>query len=167
VDGVEHRDQDYAERDDPLAKGERVPGRDVERNEDEGRDDEAERRRACDREDEERRNPDDRRALRPRHAPPFQLGRAVADRLHPGCHYAPSGVRSPSSPSGRKTRIRIRIAKMIDWLQSLPGACQPRPLLNDSTNPITSPPSTAPGRLPIPPRTAAVKAIRPTRKPSV
>jgi hypothetical protein len=38
--------------------------------------------------------------------------------------------------------------------------------LKACTNPITSPPSTAPGRLPIPPSTAAVKAIRPTRNPS-
>ena len=29
--------------------------------------------------------------------------------------YPPSGVRSPSSPSGRKTRIRIRIENTIDW----------------------------------------------------
>ena len=34
---------------------------------------------------------------------------------------APSGVRSPSRPSGRKTRIRMRIEKTIDCVQSLPG----------------------------------------------
>ena len=56
---------------------------------------------------------------------------------------------------------------MIDWVQSLPGACQPSPLLNASMNPITSAPRTAPGRLPIPPSTAAVNAISPTRKPVV
>ena len=43
--------------------------------------------------------------------------------------YPPSGVRSPSRPSGRKTRIRIRIAKTIDCVQSEPGACQLRPSL--------------------------------------
>ena len=40
--------------------------------------------------------------------------------------YPPSGVRSPRSPSGRKTRIRIRIEKTIDCVQSLPGACHAR-----------------------------------------
>ena len=49
----------------------------------------------------------------------------AAARAHP-----PSGVRSPSRPSGRKTRIRIRIEKTIDCVQSLPGACQARPSLN-------------------------------------
>ena len=43
--------------------------------------------------------------------------------------HPPSGVRSPSRPSGRKTRIRIRIEKTIDSVQSEPGACQVRPSL--------------------------------------
>src|SRR5262249_38242043 len=84
------------------------------------------------------------------------------DRLHP---YPPSGVRSPRRPSGRKTRIRIRIVKMIDVVQSVPGACQDRPLLNCSISPMQSAPRTAPGRLPMPPSTAAVNANRPSRKP--
>ena len=56
VDGVEHRDQEHPERDDPLPEREHVPGRDVEGDEDEGGDDQAERRRAGDRENEERRD---------------------------------------------------------------------------------------------------------------
>ncbi|MCY1457563.1 hypothetical protein D9M71_748690 [compost metagenome] len=38
---------------------------------------------------------------------------------------------------------------------------------NASATPNTSPPSMAPGMLPIPPNTAAVKALRPTRKPAL
>src|SRR5262245_6641540 len=78
---------------------------------------------------------------------------------------APSGVRSLSSPSGRKTRIAIRSPKTIDRVQSLPGAAHVNPSLNAWISPMMIPPSTAPGRFPIPPRTAAVKAIRPSSKP--
>ncbi|MNF75866.1 hypothetical protein D3C84_579570 [compost metagenome] len=38
---------------------------------------------------------------------------------------------------------------------------------NASATPNTSPPSMAPGILPMPPSTAAVKAFRPTRKPAL
>ena len=53
----------------------------------------------------------------------------------------------------------------IDWVQSLPGECQESPSLNCWIMPISTAPRTAPGRLPMPPRTAAVKAIRPSVKP--
>ena len=92
----------------------------------------------------------------------------VADTDLRGCRSRPtppSGVRSPSRPSGRKTRIRIRIVKTIDSVQSEPGACQPRPSLNAWMRPIRIAPSTAPGRLPMPPNTAAVNAISPSWKP--
>ena len=57
---------------------------------------------------------------------PDLLGRRSSCALgHP-----PSGVRSPSRPSGRKTRIRIRIENTIDSVQSEPGACQLSPSLN-------------------------------------
>ena len=46
VERIEHREQDHAERDDPLAQRKRVPGRDVQGSEDERGDDEAQRSRA-------------------------------------------------------------------------------------------------------------------------
>src|SRR6185312_5796786 len=82
-----------------------------------------------------------------------------------GAHHAPSGVRSPSRPSGRKTRIAIRIAKTIERVQSLPGANHESPSLKAWISPMMIAPSTAPVRFPIPPSTAAVKAIRPRVKP--
>src|SRR6185312_971917 len=80
-------------------------------------------------------------------------------------HQPPSGVRSPRRPSGRKTRVRIRITKMIVDFQSEPGVNLVRPSLKFSIRPMRIAPRTAPGRLPIPPITAAVKAKRPRRKP--
>ncbi len=57
----------------------------------------------------------------------------------PGCrrrsHQAPSGVRSPSRPSGRKTRMAIRIPKTIDRVQSLPGAFQLEALVESLDEP--------------------------------
>ena len=61
---------------------------------------------------------------------------------------APSGVLSPSIPSGRKTRIAIRSPKTIDRVQSLPGVCQSRPSLNAWMSPIVSPPSKRAGEVP-------------------
>jgi ABC-type uncharacterized transport system permease subunit len=77
----------------------------------------------------------------------------------------PSGVCSPRRPCGRKTRMRIRIEKTIDSVQLLPGVCQVSPSLNAWMKPISSAPTTAPGRLPMPPSTAAVNAISPSVKP--
>src|ERR1700712_2892770 len=79
--------------------------------------------------------------------------------------HPPSGVRSPRRPSGRNTRIRIRIENTIDCVQSEPGMCQGSPSFHVWMRPISTAPSTAPGRLPIPPSTAAVNAIRPSWKP--
>src|SRR5262249_34438873 len=110
-----------------------------------------------------------------RYRPPFPLRKRLPARPHliPKTdllgdrrgHYPPSGVRSPSSPSGLNTRMRIRIVNTIDSVQSEPGAFQSRPSLYAWMSPIRSAPSTAPGRLPIPPSTADVNAIRPSVKP--
>ena len=54
---------------------------------------------------------------------------------------------------------------MIERVQSLPGVIQVRPSLKAWIRPIVTAPSTAPLRLPIPPSTAAVNAIRPSSKP--
>ena len=62
---------------------------------------------------------------RPRRAPPTT--REIAPRRR--ARQAPSGVRSPSRPSGRKTRMRMRIAKTIDCVQSLPGECHVQALV--------------------------------------
>ena len=40
-------------------------------------------------------------------------------------------------------------------------------MVKDSTRPITMPPSTAPGIMPMPPSTAETKAFRPSREPMV
>src|SRR5690348_11112965 len=69
------------------------------------------------------------------------------------------GTRRPSRPFGRKTSTRIRIEKMITSVQRVAINWPPR----DSIRPMMIPTSIAPGMLPMPPRTAAVKA----RKPAV
>ena len=46
-----------------------------------------------------------------------------------GRHQAPSGVRSPSRPSGRNTRIAIRMPNTIERVQSPPGVPIARPSL--------------------------------------
>ena len=54
------------------------------------------------------------------------------------------------------------------WMRSvqlLPGECQLSPSEKAWIRPIRTAPTTAPGRLPMPPSTAAVNAIRPVRKP--
>src|SRR5581483_9929288 len=95
------------------------------------------------------------------------LDRRLALRAYVGAFrllaHPPSGVRSPRSPSGRK--IRIRIENTIDSVQSEPGMCHGRPSFQAWMSPIVTAPSTAPGRFPIPPSTAAVNEIRPSWKP--
>ncbi len=44
-------------------------------------------------------------------------------------HQPPSGVCSPRSPCGRKTRMRMRIPKTMEFVQAEPGACHERPSL--------------------------------------
>ena len=61
---------------------------------------------------------------------PHQRTPGPAGSHDPVGHHAPSGVRSPSRPSGRKTRIGIRIPNTIERVQSLPGECQLEPSLN-------------------------------------
>src|SRR5688572_15274539 len=81
---------------------------------------------------------------------------AEGAQVHPA-----SRVSSPSSPCGRKTMIRTRYANTIAGVHSPPirlsEICWMIPMMK--------PPSTAPQRLPMPPITAAVKAIRPAWKP--
>src|ERR1051325_952007 len=63
----------------------------------------------------------------------------------------------PKSPLGRNSRMTMRITKAMasrkfeNWL----------PPTKASTMPIVSPPTTAPGTLPMPPRTAAMNALSP------
>src|ERR1043165_6272543 len=63
----------------------------------------------------------------------------------------------PKSPLGRNSRMTMRITKAMasrkfeNWL----------PPTKASTMPMVSPPTTAPGTLPMPPRTAAMKALSP------
>src|SRR5262249_41766745 len=103
---------------------------------------------------------------RPEHA--LDARRQPAELGADGIQDAPqarSAVCSPRSPCGRKTRIRIRIPKMIDSVQADPGACQVSPSLKLMIRPISSAPSVAPVRFPIPPSTAAVNAYSPSWKP--
>ncbi len=56
--------------------------------------------------------------------------------VHPGAvAHPPSGVRSPRRPSGRKTRIRIRIEKTSDCVQSEPGRVPVEPLVEGLDQP--------------------------------
>jgi hypothetical protein len=71
-------------------------------------------------------------------------------------------MRDPRSPLGRNTRMRIRIPKTIEFVHRVATYWS----LIERTTPITIPPSIAPGRLPMPPSTAAVKASIPDRNPS-
>ncbi len=57
--------------------------------------------------------------------------------------------------------IAIRIANTVE----IGPLAADVSLANASTRPTSSPPSIAPGMLPIPPTTAAVKPFRPARKP--
>src|SRR5260370_3352663 len=67
----------------------------------------------------------------------------------------------PNNPDGRKRRMTIRITKAIA------GVKFEKRLLptNASISPMISPPTTAPGTLPIPPNTAAMNAFSPGRLP--
>ena len=65
-----------------------------------------------------------------------------------------SGRRGPAGRQGRKTSTSTRIEKMITSVQAVAMNCPPMA----SIRPMMTPPSIAPGTLPIPPRTAAVKA---------
>ena len=86
-------------------------------------------------------------------------------RVHAGCQTGdacryvmpPSGVRSPSRPSGRKTRIRIRTAKISEFVQSRPGRVPFEAVVEllDQTDADRA--EHGAGKLPIPPRTAAVR----------
>src|SRR5436853_7228937 len=85
--------------------------------------------------------------------------RAARGDRHPAHHF--SGGRSPMRPWGRKTRTRMRIAKTIALVQRAEMYWS----LHADRNPMKNPPSAAPGMLPMPPSTAAVKARRPAWYP--
>src|ERR1043165_2135386 len=72
-----------------------------------------------------------------------------------------SRTRAPRMPVGRNTSTRISTPKTTVLLHWPPFGTQPS--ITERTRPITRPSSTAPGRLPMPPSTAAVKASRPLR----
>src|SRR5439155_1302129 len=76
---------------------------------------------------------------------------------------------SPRRPLGRKMRMRISTEKAKMSLYSAPKAppvsSDRYDAANASSRPRTIPPSMAPGMLPMPPSTAAVKALRPGMKP--
>src|SRR5919198_382910 len=83
--------------------------------------------------------------------------------------HARSRTISPSRPLGRKMRITMSIEKAKMSLYSAPNA---PPVRSDryeaakaSRSPRTRPPSIAPGMLPMPPSTAAVKAFNPGMNP--
>src|SRR5437868_2832667 len=72
-----------------------------------------------------------------------------------------SGTRIPSRPVGRKTRTPIRMPKITTSVHFDPRYES----LYAEISPMMSPPSAAPGMLPMPPNTADVNATRPVRKP--
>src|ERR1035437_2066797 len=80
--------------------------------------------------------------------------------------HARSTAFSPSRPCGRNTSTRIRRKKGKTAFQGLPPNSPGMYWVAiASTMPRSRPPTTAPATLPMPPRTAAVKALRPARKP--
>src|SRR5205085_4630089 len=67
----------------------------------------------------------------------------------------------PNNPLGLKSRMAMRITNAIASRK-----LEKRdPPTNDSITPMISPPTTAPGTLPMPPRTAAMKALSPGMMP--
>src|ERR687887_671006 len=75
----------------------------------------------------------------------------------------PSLVSSPKRPPGLKTMIRIRIANTTAGAHAEPFSSRDSAVC--WTIPMIRPPMTAPLRLPMPPMTADVNAIRPAVKP--
>src|ERR1700681_654816 len=87
------------------------------------------------------------------------VSRVISHELPQPVHF--SGTLMPNNPVGRNTSVAIRIPKMRTSVhdESKHESEKAR------TNPMMRPPSAAPGMLPIPPNTAAVKAISPVMKP--
>src|SRR5262249_60351583 len=71
--------------------------------------------------------------------------------------HALSGTRSPSNPWGRKIKTRMRMEKTMAFVHRAEMYCS----LHAERKPMTRPPRAAPGMLPMPPSTAAVKARKP------
>ena len=70
---------------------------------------------------------------------------------------------SPKSPVGLTMRMTIRRTKV----KASENVVHPAPLMRFSQIPITKAPTTAPGTDPIPPNTAATKALRPGMAPDI
>ena len=79
--------------------------------------------------------------------------------------HARSTTLAPSRPCGRNTRTKMSNTKAQTSFQAEPPKVPGMKVAMTSTTPSTNPPTTAPLMLPMPPSTAAVKALRPARKP--
>src|SRR5262249_59732816 len=103
-----------------------------------------------------------RRDRRARHGHRRDGQRGMQDHARPR-------MTSPSRPLGRKIRITMSTENAKMSLYSAPKAppvsSERYDAASASSNPSPSPPRMAPGMLPIPPSTAAVKALRPGRNP--
>src|SRR5690606_10411823 len=88
---------------------------------------------------------------------------------HQPRHHTFSDRSSPTMPLGRKSRMMMSTAKANVSLYSvMPGKSAVRgnsAVRKFSRNPSRTPPTTAPGRLPMPPMTAAANALMPGRIP--
>jgi hypothetical protein len=71
------------------------------------------------------------------------------------------GAMRPNRPAGLNTSTSTRIEKMMTSVHAV--AMNWPPIA--SIRPISTPPTIAPGTLPMPPSTAAVKARKPAVKP--
>src|SRR5713101_5454112 len=115
------------------------------------------------------------RARRAGHAPggegeqPDHEARRGHGLLQEPLDHARSRTTSPRRPLGRKIRMRMRMENARMSLYSAPKAppvsSERYEAAKASRTPSTSPPSMAPGMLPMPPSTAAVKALSPGMKP--
>src|SRR5262249_14005401 len=110
-----------------------------------------------------------RRRQQRRHASVLQCRQPVESTIDAGGRddgdghaqtFSISGL--PSSPVGRKISTMTSTANAATSLYSL----EQEPAKKTSIRPISRPPSMAPGSEPMPPSTAAVKALMPARKPT-
>ena len=86
----------------------------------------------------------------------------VAARARRSARSAPFRRRARRAGPRAGTRGSGSGSEDDERVQSRPGACQVRPLVEGSMKPIRSRRATAPGMLPMPPSTAAVKANSPS-----
>src|SRR6185295_17722891 len=95
--------------------------------------------------------------------PPGAGDERLPDTGRPTVTHERTATCSPSRPCGRKVSTTTSTTKAHTSFQSDPRGRYS--VASASTIPITNPPSTAPRMLPIPPSTAAVKALMPARNP--